>query len=43
MVLLHTGGNQGKIKMESYTDEFSYFPKLCKLLYYVYNIMILLY
>ena len=42
MILLHTGGNQGKIKMESYTDEFSHFPKLCKLLY-VYNIMILLY
>ena len=37
MVLLHIG--QGKIKMKSYTDERSYFPKLCKLLY-VHNIMI---
>ena len=39
MVLLHTGGNQGKIGMKSYIDEFSYFPKLCKILY-VHNIMI---
>ena len=32
MVLLHSGGNQEKTVMESYTDEFSHFPKLCKLL-----------
>ena len=32
MILLHTGGNQETTGRESYTDEFSHFPKLCKLL-----------
>ena len=39
MVLLHTGGNQETIERERYSDEFSDFPKLCKLLY-VHNITI---
>ena len=34
MFLLYTGGSQEKTTgRENYTDEFSYFFKLCKLLY----------